>query len=407
MEICEDLQDKCMVCYESNNPETIVKCKECSLTVHFKCYGVTAKSFDQWKCRYCIYTEEQNIDTRQNNYTIKCRICNQKTFGALKPCANNDGFAHLICALWTPFIYVRNQYHMSPIHNIQKCKEYKNILETLHCMVCGKNCATIKCRVKSCKYHYHPSCLIGTTDKNQNKCMIKQNFTINKMHSAMYYVYCRKHARLHQPFDPLRVTRSDRKAEFHQNNFNANMPKNEEKTIEKHIDDVEMYVFNENKMDFNKSVMNNMNEWNNDMFNDNDTVYNNQLQDNNYLQQRSAFGRELSPAFCSNNYVYKMGSETHIHKNVMNEKMGNIGIQSNNSVDMESGIISQPQIFRSNATTPSTIVSAMSTSKSRAPMPFMNGFEQLQQQQMEYHTHQMRQNNNNNNNPNINFASFF
>ena len=223
---CEQQQilKKCLVCYESTNPENIVRCQICSLSVHPKCYGIISKTRNDWKCRYCTFTEREGIDAERHNYSIKCRICNQNTFGALKPCPDNDGFAHLVCALYTSWIYVRyldafmydtwlktayfytrsssmhrNQHHYAPIHNIEKCKEYKNVLKTLYCKICGKNHATIKCRVKQCDCFYHPLCLIGTKDQNGNSCMLKEIPTTNdKIKNTMFYVYCPKHAYLHR-----------------------------------------------------------------------------------------------------------------------------------------------------------------------------------------------------------------
>ena len=162
MELCKETEDTvCLVCYETTDQENIIKCGECSLTVHLKCYGCTTKiTSESWKCRYCNYNEKQEIDGSQYNYSIKCRICNQKIFGALKPCANDNGFAHLVCALYSPFIYVRNQCHYSPIYNIEKCAILEKILNKLNCNICNKTHASIKCRIKGCRKLYHPLCLL-------------------------------------------------------------------------------------------------------------------------------------------------------------------------------------------------------------------------------------------------------
>lgn len=186
----------CLVCYETSNQQNIIICAECKLTVHLQCYGCRTKIISEdWKCRYCCYNEKQGIDESKNNYCIKCRICNQENvFGALKPCANDNGFAHLVCALLSPFTYVRNHCHYSPIFNIEKCQQLYKILDQLYCNICNKSHATIKCRIKGCKVLYHPICLLQLN----SKCIIKQNVKIDKTQSTMFYQYCPNHVHLHQ-----------------------------------------------------------------------------------------------------------------------------------------------------------------------------------------------------------------
>lgn len=189
--------DVCLVCYKTTDQQSIIKCAECKLTVHLECYGCRTKIISQdWKCRYCNYTEKKGIDGAINNYCIKCRICNQdNVFGALKPCANDNGFAHLVCALLSPFVYVRNHCHYSPIFNIEKCNKLHHVLKQIYCNICGKSHASIKCRIKHCKMFYHPICLLSV---HSSKCIIKQNVKINKTRSTMHYIYCPNHLHLHQ-----------------------------------------------------------------------------------------------------------------------------------------------------------------------------------------------------------------
>lgn len=190
---------RCAVCYQSaeSSTEKIIRCQVCGVCVHPSCYGCTctSKSYSIWKCRYCKHCTDKNIDGKKNKYSVQCGICDQKAFGALKKCDHNDGeFAHLVCALLTPWVYVRKEYQFSPIHNMKQCEQLKPALASMLCSVCGKGNATIKCRVKGCNCHYHPICYM----EKHNDCLFKSTATIQKVQSTMYHVYCPEHKQCHQ-----------------------------------------------------------------------------------------------------------------------------------------------------------------------------------------------------------------
>ena len=351
MDVSES-EDICFVCYKTGDTENIIKCEECSLTVHGKCYGCSSKlrKSDEWKCRYCAYNHNRNIDASNTNYCINCRICDQNVFGALKPCANDKGFAHLVCALWTPFTYIRNQYHYSPIYNIEKCIQLSKYLCKLKCVICNKNHATIKCRVKKCKMYYHPICLL---QQRNEKCMISQETQIGTMKTTMYYVYCPNHAHLHKAYDPNKITKAGREAVFselcddkHSDSDNdvtimttevSNKQKNEIQDMsisnpneEKKCDEINRnnnitsIIFNdrnsfddtEMSIDENTttSLINNIDNSHRTMFDDTDSVFN-----ANYLH-RSPFGRESSPF-------------TYTATNVINDNMFNNNNNNNNNIN--------------------------------------------------------------------------
>eukprot|EP01084_Bolivina_argentea_P102856 184265_1 len=194
---------QCQVCFSRKNDEIFVRCCMCGLGVHGTCYGCSFTSntriYSDWKCRYChaICVGKANDYTDNINKTIKCRICNQSKFGALKSCGKKQGFAHLVCALWTPWTFIENSYNMAPIKGIEKCKKYKSAVKQLICSICRKSNATLKCRIKSCSKYYHPLCLIET----YRNCMIETDAIIDSCQCKVYYAYCPSHRHAHQEWN--------------------------------------------------------------------------------------------------------------------------------------------------------------------------------------------------------------
>ena len=194
----DDNGSKCAVCFAKKDEE-IVTCSRCNLRIHGRCYGcsfTTNKSRDGWKCRYChaIMTGKAKNYKDNNIKAIKCRICNLYKFGALKLCEKGQGFAHLVCAKWTPFICIGSEYNQAPIKGIEKCDQLKSALNKLYCDICKKNHATTKCRMNNCNKFYHPLCLI---EKNRN-CMIESNGKIENISTKIHYTYCPQHVQFHK-----------------------------------------------------------------------------------------------------------------------------------------------------------------------------------------------------------------
>ena len=192
---------KCAVCFRVKNEE-IVECLGCKLKVHGKCYGSKFLSWtmhNKWKCRYCHAISSKKAENYKDPKVnaIKCRICNQYKFGALKKCEQGEkdqGFAHLVCAKWTPFICIGSEYTQAPIKGIERCQEFKAALNKLYCTICQKSHATMKCRYKECKRFYHPLCLLETN----RDCMIEQQGVVDGLVTTIYYTYCPDHLKFHQ-----------------------------------------------------------------------------------------------------------------------------------------------------------------------------------------------------------------
>jgi len=205
-----------------------VQCSDCGLSVHGSCYGCSFSpnrrlSSTPWKCRYChaVSTGKVNGYHDAARKAIKCRICNQTVFGALKSCGKNMGFAHLVCALLTPFTYLENRYRMAPIRGIERCKAYKSALKKLRCSICNKSNASIKCRFRGCNTFYHPLCLMN----KYRHCVIERDETIDTSHaSKVYYIYCPRHVQSHQDFDCSKVRKQGKSREaFIKNDDYANI----------------------------------------------------------------------------------------------------------------------------------------------------------------------------------------
>ena len=194
---------RCSVCFSTEsktNDDIFVRCIRCKLGVHGSCYGCsftrTSNPHDTWKCRYCHAISIGKAKNYENSKlkAIRCRICNQYKFGALKSCGKNQGFAHLVCAIWTPFTHIQSWYNKAPINGIEKCELYKSALQKLSCSICHQSHATIKCRVKHCRKFYHPLCLIET----HRQCMIETDGNIDSSQTKIYYIYCPDHVQYHQ-----------------------------------------------------------------------------------------------------------------------------------------------------------------------------------------------------------------
>ena len=157
----------CQVCFqtkESTKDEIFVNCANCSLGFHRKCYGCKPTS-DTKMCRYCHALQANKVSGYEDavNNAIKCLICNQSEFGALKSAGKdeqgNQRFVHLVCAQLTAWTYLENPKNMSPIKGIERCLKYKVVTQRFICSICNSPNASIKCREHSCQTFYHPLCL--------------------------------------------------------------------------------------------------------------------------------------------------------------------------------------------------------------------------------------------------------
>lgn len=204
----------CCVCNNGDIEQNqfILKCEQCSVTVHQNCYGVQTKDLNNWKCDAC----KEMVLNEVNN--LECLLCPVKG-GAFKkvelpkdsnfyksvfdfknkgvdlPKANyniiipqkdyseiNCAWAHLSCSLWNPNINIGNFESKTKIHLEHiSFDEFKN-----YCSICQKSNSgpTIKCNNENCNMTFHPECA------RINNCCLEVEI-INKEYQ--YNIYCYKH----------------------------------------------------------------------------------------------------------------------------------------------------------------------------------------------------------------------
>lgn len=99
----------CCVCSDergwSENPLVYCDGQHCTVAVHQACYGIVTVPTGNWYCRKC---ESQERPTR-----VRCELCPSKD-GALKR-TDNQGWAHVVCALYIPEVRFGNVTTMEPI----------------------------------------------------------------------------------------------------------------------------------------------------------------------------------------------------------------------------------------------------------------------------------------------------
>lgn len=99
----------CCVCSDergwTENPLVYCDGKHCTVAVHQACYGIVTVPTGNWYCRKC---ESQERPTR-----VRCELCPSKD-GALKR-TDNQGWAHVVCALYIPEVRFGNVTTMEPI----------------------------------------------------------------------------------------------------------------------------------------------------------------------------------------------------------------------------------------------------------------------------------------------------
>ncbi|CAL7935405.1 unnamed protein product [Xylocopa violacea] len=121
----------------------LLRCRECHVTVHASCYGITVLPIDlrNWACDKCKAGKTQ----------VMCCLCPMRG-GALKRTSDSN-WAHILCALLLPGVTFKDAINKDPI-NVLTIKP-DNVKQ--QCCYCGQtDGACLKCN--QCSNLFHPSC---------------------------------------------------------------------------------------------------------------------------------------------------------------------------------------------------------------------------------------------------------
>lgn len=127
---------------ESENSK-LLRCRECHVTVHASCYGITILPTDlsNWACDKC----------KAGKSDVMCCLCPMRG-GAVKR-TSDGGWAHILCALLLPGVTFKDAINKDPI-NVLTIR--KNVLKQ-QCCYCGYNSgACLSCN--QCNNQFHASC---------------------------------------------------------------------------------------------------------------------------------------------------------------------------------------------------------------------------------------------------------
>ncbi|KAF7379079.1 hypothetical protein HZH66_015313 [Vespula vulgaris] len=127
---------------ESEN-DKLLRCRECHVTVHASCYGITVLPTDpsNWACDKC----------KAGKTDVMCCLCPMRG-GAVKR-TSDGGWAHILCALILPGVTFKDAINKDPI-NVLTIRT--DILKQ-QCCYCGySDGACLSC--SQCNNLFHPSC---------------------------------------------------------------------------------------------------------------------------------------------------------------------------------------------------------------------------------------------------------
>ncbi|XP_017761508.1 PREDICTED: lysine-specific demethylase 4C isoform X1 [Eufriesea mexicana] len=123
--------------------DKLLRCRECHVTVHASCYGITVLPTDlrNWACDKCKAGKTQ----------VMCCLCPMRG-GALKRTSDSN-WAHILCALLLPGVTFKDAINKDPI-NVLTIKP-DNVKQ--QCCYCEqKDGACLNCN--QCSNLFHPSC---------------------------------------------------------------------------------------------------------------------------------------------------------------------------------------------------------------------------------------------------------
>lgn len=99
----------CCVCSDERgwpeNPLVYCDGQNCTVAVHQACYGIVTVPTGPWYCRKC--------ESQERSARVRCELCPSRD-GALKK-TDNQGWAHVVCALYIPEVRFGNVTTMEPI----------------------------------------------------------------------------------------------------------------------------------------------------------------------------------------------------------------------------------------------------------------------------------------------------
>ncbi|KAK6622126.1 hypothetical protein RUM44_001933 [Polyplax serrata] len=146
----------CCVCSDergwTENPLVYCDGQGCTVAVHQACYGIVTVPTGPWFCRKC--------ESQERAARVRCELCPSKD-GALKR-TDNNGWAHVVCALYIPEVRFGNVTTMEPIIlQLIPAERYNKI-----CYICqeqGKGTkstigACMQCNKTGCKQQFHVTC---------------------------------------------------------------------------------------------------------------------------------------------------------------------------------------------------------------------------------------------------------
>jgi hypothetical protein len=130
----------------------MLRCRNCEISVHQKCYGVHVVPDRFWFCLWCSRNMEMprrltRSDTCRT-LLMPCMLC-PKEKGALKPVKRDPGpstdggnqeFVHLFCSLWRPEFHVEDMESMEPVTTIVDTQENQSKLVCSLCKVTHGAC---------------------------------------------------------------------------------------------------------------------------------------------------------------------------------------------------------------------------------------------------------------------------
>ncbi|XP_039280385.1 protein AF-10 isoform X2 [Nilaparvata lugens] len=146
----------CCVCSDdrgwTENPLVYCDGQMCTVAVHQACYGIVTVPTGNWYCRKC--------ESQERTARVRCELCPSKD-GALKR-TDNNGWAHVVCALYIPEVRFGNVTTMEPILLQQIPPERFNKV----CYICEESNrgtrstigACMQCNKSGCKQQFHVTC---------------------------------------------------------------------------------------------------------------------------------------------------------------------------------------------------------------------------------------------------------